>query len=194
MANGRGGGRGLGRMRRTVLYPKSMASAVFESNLSTSFAELKRAVREKVLRSATHAGAVVFYKEMRLRVPVDKGTLYASIYRWHDDKRSNGNRQFYLVGPNKAKAPHWYNVEYGHWLYNKNIAGRWQRSKSNPNARGPGAHDLAGALPVPKWVPAQPYIRPTFDAAVGKAIAAMKARAGERFADVLSGRLQQEIA
>lgn len=182
-------GRGLGRARVTQVFPRAMVGAVVDSNMSTGLAEFARGVRTRVLRGGVHAGAIVFYNEMRVRVPVREGTLFGSIYRWHDDKHSNSVRQVYVVGPNKAKAPHWYNVEYGHWLYNKNIAGRWQRSKSNANARGPGAHDLPGALPTPVWVPAKPYIRPTFDAKAQAAIDAMRSRMGELLRELMSGNL-----
>lgn len=137
----------------------------------------------KIARPAARAGILVFYNEMRQRVPVDTGDLYGSIYHYYDTKRSTETRHIYVTGPNKAKAPHWFVVEYGHWLYNQSVGGRWLKSKSNPNARGPGAHDLAGALSSPQWVPAHPYIRPSFGR-VSDAIRAAQVRASQRLTEM----------
>ncbi len=101
-----------------------MFGAKYESNIDEGIARLEAVVREKVLRSATRAGALLFYYEMQMRVPKREGTLLYSIYHTHLDKRSTKFRQVYAVGPNKAKAPHWYVVEYGHWRYNKFVNGR----------------------------------------------------------------------
>ena len=128
------------------------------------------------MRSAAHAGAVVLYDEMRARAPVDQGTLRDSIYRWHDDEYSKDGRQRYVIGPNKGKAPHWHLIEYGHW-------------RVNVVTRLPNGQTVATTerLPAPVWVPAQPYIRPTFDAKVTAAIDAAKARIGEGIKRALSG-------
>lgn len=147
---------------------------------------LEDLVRSKVLRSAAFAGANVLYREMRIRVPVKEGTLYNAIYQFHDDT-STPDRQTYFVGPNKRKAPHWYFIEFGHWLYNKQIDGRWQRSKPNRAARGPGAHTLPGARKEPLWVPPKPFVRPTWEAMRKQTITAMKLRASERLREVMAG-------
>lgn len=138
---------------------------------------------ESALRPAAHQGALVLYNEVRQRVPRDTGQLQAAIYRWHDANASGPERQSYVVGVNKVKAPHWHNVEYGHWRYNKIINGHPQRSKSRGSARGPGAHDLPGALNAPVFVPAQPYFRPAYDAAIGRAMNAGYRRLVEKIQD-----------
>lgn len=143
-------------------------------------------IREHALRSAARAGALEFYNEMRRRVPYKTGTLRNAVYHAHSPERSNENRQTYRISVNKTKAPHWYFLEYGHWLYNRYAGGRWLESKSNKSKRGPSAHDLPGALPVPVWVPAQPYIRPSFDAKVNEAVAAMKERLAERIVELVA--------
>lgn len=146
-----------------------------ESNVTAALESLSADFRKHALRPAAYAAARVFYDEMRVRAPVLKGVLRDSIYHWHDDKRSTRNQEVYVIGPNKVKAPHWYQIEYGHWLWNRYAPGvGWMRSKSNPNARGPGAHDLPqGRRPdAPQWVPAHPYVRPTW---TGKKDAALKA-------------------
>lgn len=140
-------------------------------------------VCEQVLRPTAHAGALVVYNELKARVPVKDGELKDSIYRWFDTKNSRYDRKIYLIGPNKAKAPHWYVVEYGHWRYNRSFRNRWLKSKSNPNARGPQAHDLPGALAEPVWVPARPYGRESWTAVSDRIIPAMLERMRVRFAE-----------
>lgn len=118
------------------------------------------------MRSAALAGAKVLYEDMIPRVPVSKaprkvksktyypGTLRKSIYHAFSEPKSSGTRAVYHIGPNKRKAPHWHLIEYGHWT-------------KKVGKRGPLQ---------PKWVPAKPYIRPTWDAKGPAAVEAMKAR------------------
>jgi hypothetical protein len=131
------------------------------------------------LQDAAFAGATVLYDELRLRAPVKTGTLRDSMDRFYA-KSSTPARQTYYVGPNKKYAPHWYNVEFGHWRYNTSANGFFQKSKSNPKSKiksPPGnwraVHDLPGALPQPAWVPAHPYIRPSA-AKIPESIEAMR--------------------
>lgn len=147
---------------------------------------------EAALRPAAHAGALVFYETMRTKAPVQSGRLRDSIYRVHVAAKSGPLQQFYQVGPNTGKAPHWYWAEFGHWRYNAMAAGGgWLPSKSrksakvkNPPANFKAVHDLPTALNEPVFVPANPYIRPTFDATKHYAITAMQLR----FAEVLKER------
>ena len=168
--------RGRGRRpNKPVMHPKSLVQMSVTSDATEGLKKLEALVREKVLRSAAYAGAVVFYNEMRLRVPVEEGTLYGSIYHYHLEKQSGPDRQMYAIGPNKKKAPHWYNVEYGHWRVNVLIrqGGRWIPTKER--------------LAQPKWVPGKPYVRPTFDSKKQEAIQAMRVRFEQRFREVING-------
>lgn len=165
--------RGAGRAKTTKLLPKQLVGMNVESNMSEGLKKFERDIREKALRSAAHAGAIVFYNEMRQRVPVDEGTLFGSIYRYHDEKKSTDTRQVYAVGPNKGKAPHWHLIEYGHWRVNKlvkNEAGKWVATRER--------------LESPIWVAAAPYIRPSFDGKVNESIRAMKLRLSERIKEI----------
>lgn len=153
------------------------AETKFKANLRADGDRFVDAFMAKVLRPGAYAGANLIYEGMRMKVPVGTGQLRDAIYHWYDDKRSTSERHVYLIGPNKSKAPHWYNVEFGHWLYNKRTSnGVWLRSKSDPNARGPGAHDLPGAREQRKWVLPQAYIRPTWETYGNAAISAMIVR------------------
>lgn len=167
----------MSRASKALLLPReSLGNARIDSDLSEGLKRFADDLRAKALRSAAHAGAEVIYREMRVRVPVDEGTLYGAIYQWHDDKRSGYDRQVYVVGPNKVKAPHWHLVEYGHWRVNVVVrqGGRLIATRQR--------------LPEPVWVPAKPYARPTYDARAQDAVQAMMARLRERFDDIAAGR------
>lgn len=178
------------RASRARVFP--VQSIVNISGLEVGLKKLEKDIREKVMRSGAYAGINVFYEGMRVAVPVSEGTLFASIYQWHDDKLSNQNRHVYKAGPNKSKAAHWYFIEYGHFLYNRRGAdGQWLKAKSSPRLRVavPGVrdasvHDLSGARENPVWVPPRPFVRPTWDNLKAYAIKAMQVRMSERFAEL----------
>lgn len=159
-------------------YPKALVTMEVKTNAVESLRMLENAIKEQCLRPAAHAGAIVFYNEMRQRVPVDEGDLFASIYRYHLPRDSGPTKQFYAIGPNKKKAPHWYNVEYGHWRVNvvMRLNGRWVATKER--------------LPAPKWVPGIPYVRPTFEAKKQVALRAMEDRLAEKVREVMSGMIE----
>jgi len=148
-----------------------------------------------VLRSAAHAGAVVMYNELHAKVPVEKGVLKESLFRWFDTKRSTPTVQRYLVGPNKQEAGHWANVEFGHFRYNKSLGkGKWAKSKlakgqtgKTKNTKGQW-HGGRGALDAAKWVPPHPYLRPAWEAKKGTVAKVMRSRAGVRLRELLAGK------
>jgi HK97 gp10 family phage protein len=198
MANGRNPGASrAARTRKVRLFDSAGIKVTLEGDIAAQIRAFAAEVQEKVVRPMTYAGAKIMYDAMRYNVPLDSGVLRDSIYHWFDDKRSKNSLKIYMIGPNKAKAPHWYNVEYGHWRYNKIVDGRFMRSKSDKNRRVPvkdgvitgdfrQAHDLNGALQAPVWVPANPYIRVTFDQNIQRAVEAMKQRARERIREVIT--------
>ncbi len=171
MANGRGGRRG--RSRTTAFFPKALITMGVESSATAGLDALEAGIREKVLRPMAYAGIKVFYDEIRQRVPVAGGTLFGSIYHYHVERESGPDKQVYATGPNKKKAPHWYNVEYGHWLVNKviKVNGKFVATKDR--------------LPTPVWVPGVPYVRPAYDAKRATAFAAMRKRGTEKLAEVM---------
>lgn len=113
MANGRGARRGSAHASTAQTFKKDSLGISVLSDVAEGLKRLEEGIKQKVLRSGARAGALVFYNEIRLRVPFATGTLYDSIYHWHDDKKSTPTRQIYAIGPNKKKAPHWHWVEYG---------------------------------------------------------------------------------
>jgi len=158
--------------------PDSRNGAHVEASLADQFAQIGAELLDKVARSGARAGAVVFYDEMRLRVPVVEGELRDAIYHWHDDKASVDGRQRYLIGPNKAKAPHWYFIEYGHWQTNVVFTDEDGRT-----------YAVESKLATPVWVPAKPFVRTAYDAVADRAVAAAIARMRERFAELTAGDL-----
>lgn len=135
-----------------------MASRLVGS-LAGSIRDVRGKVTDDLLRKAASAGAKVLHDEMQLRVPVDDGVLKGSLYWFHDKRRSLGGKQVYSTGPNMVKAPHWHLVEYGHWRVNVVVRG--------PNGQLVATKDR---LPAPVWVPAVPFIRPSFDAKAQEAV------------------------
>lgn len=166
-----------GRSHQLQRYaPDSRNGARVEQSLAAAFEKVSAELLEKVARSGARAGALVFYDEMRARAPDDEGELRDAIYHWHDDDAQARGVQRYLVGPNKAKAPHWYWVEYGHWRTNVVFQGK----------DGSTWH-ITRKLAHPVWVPAKPYVRPTWDAKAGAAVEAALARMAQRFAELTIG-------
>lgn len=157
--------------------PDSKAGASITSDMVSALQQLTLDVQEHALRSAVHAGAFVLYQELLQRTSAisKTGALASSVYRFHDDKKSRGGRQTYAVGVNKRDAPHWYNVEYGHWRVNVVV-------------HGPGGQVIytRQRLKAPQWVPPHPYLRPTWDAKSAAAVEAMKARLSEKIKELAS--------
>jgi hypothetical protein len=172
--------------RRRKMYESKTFRAELQGDLAAVFDNLKKDVRESVLRPAVYAGAKVIYDGARQNVPVESGKLYGAIFHYYEEGNSSDTHKSYLIGPNKRQAPHWYNVEYGHWRYNKSINHKWMRSKSNPNRRGPAAHDIAsGRLPSPIRVQAVPYMHDTWNSLKLEALEAMKLRFAQRLSEVI---------
>lgn len=155
-------------MTVTFTDSKGKRTASMRSSLVDAVHEFGQKVTGEPLRRAAAAGAVVLYDEMRTRVPVREGTLKDSIYRYWVRRDGDSERQTYYIGPNKAKAPHWHLVEYGHMrinvVFRDEVTGELIVTKRR--------------LPAPAWVPAQPYIRPAFDARAADAVQAMRTEFG----------------
>lgn len=118
MANARGSRRRAHASTAAMFQKDGVGVAFLGPDIEQVNKALEKGIQEKVLRSAARAGIDVFYKEIRLKVPFRTGQLYEAIYQWHDYKQSTATRQVYATGPNKKKAPHWHQVEYG----NRNVA------------------------------------------------------------------------
>jgi len=154
----------------------------FTSTLSTGLQMFGDMISAKATRPAAHAGAIVFYNEMRQRVPVGKpndgssnedgGTLFDSIYRAHSRDESVGDKQVYHIGPNKRLAPQWHFSEFGHWRVNELV---YSDGKVRATTK---------RLSEPVWVAARPWITPTYDSKVNVAIHAMAQRMREKINEI----------
>lgn len=169
MANGRAGSR-RGRSRQASFSPIQAVSMSFDTDLVAAIGRFEQKIQGDLLAKVAYAGVNVFYDGLRESVPVDEGDLYGAIYKWFDKKRSTPMRKIYATGPNKRKAPHWHNAEYGHWRVNavRFVNGRWIATKER--------------LATPKWVNGRPYVRPTFDGRRQRAFDAMRSRLKELLA------------
>lgn len=152
--------RGTHKIRKPKQYfGTDSVSITFDSNIKEKLLALEKKIKEGMLFKAAAAGAEVLYDEMKIRAPVYTGRVYTyktwtnprkgdpqqvemvnakpgqlrdSIFRFHDYRRSTEDRQIYLVGPNKRKAPHWYLVEYGtsKWAGNPYVRPTWEAKKA----------------------------------------------------------------
>lgn len=142
------------------------------------------------LRSAAFVGGRLLRDEMIRRAPVGSkpsrirgktyapGLLRSSIYIAFSNEHSSETRKTFQIGPNKSKAGHWHWIEHGHYTTTDK---RFKRvtKKSDAKTRATAMNPVKA-----KWVPAQPYIRPTWDAfgklAVDRMKETMKARLAQR--------------
>ncbi len=140
--------------------------------LMDSINKLAEGIQSDAIRSAAFAASKVIYAEMKLRAPVGPtGNLKASIYQYHNEKNPIKGKHVYSIGPNKksGKGNHWHLIEYGHWRTNVVIKlpnGKFMATKQK--------------LDTPVWVPAKPFIRPTYDAKISEAMAAAVVRLREK--------------
>ncbi|THJ30943.1 HK97 gp10 family phage protein [Lampropedia aestuarii] len=141
-------------------------------------------------RSMAVAGGQVVRDEAKKRAPKQSGLLASSIYVAYADKRSQpkDGLAIYSVAWNAKTAPHGHLIEFGHWRYNKQAEnGRYMKSKRPGVRRGKGAQDHSGpgALEKPVWVPANPFMRPAYDAIAQTSVQAMLDRGQVRLAEIM---------
>ncbi|UXC38284.1 HK97 gp10 family phage protein [Cupriavidus gilardii] len=160
----------------------------FDGDLAADLDQLEDRLVKEVVRPIARAGALVFYEEARRLVPVYKGEpvirangtkmkpgqLRDAIYHVYSESESTNVRAAYQVSWNAAKAPHGHLVEYGHWRVNKLV--------KTPT----GWMATTERLAAPVRVPGVAFMRRAGDRAEA-AIEAMRRRAAEKVAEVLSG-------
>lgn len=156
---------GRGRSRKAQTFDKETFAMQLDSGITAALKALSDNFVNQVCRPAAFVASTVLYDEMRLRVPKDSGTLKSAIYRWREKSETHINntvRSVFNVGPNKRIARHWWLVEHGHWqiyqVYWNEEKQAWRTSKK--------------LLAAPRYVAAQPYIRPTYDSKIKVALQA----------------------
>lgn len=143
--------------------------------------DLLAAVRHKLARSMAVAGGKVLRDEAKARAPVGEeskrpGLLRGSIYLAYRDKASTDKAEVYAVSWNAKAAPHGHLVEFGYW-------------QTHARYKGKDGEWYTGApLATPKWVPADPFLRPALDAARERAKVAMVERGRARLPELLAGK------
>jgi HK97 gp10 family phage protein len=134
-------------------------------------------VRLQLASSMLVAGGRVVRDEARVRAPVDTGLLKQSIYVARDEKASVGRTVAYNVSWNKRTAPHGHLLEFGHWRVNRLVPtgelGRWKATTER--------------LPAPVWTPAEPFLRPAWEATKGRLLDVMVARGRVRLPELING-------
>ena len=78
------------------------------------FDGLSDSAKNSLSRPVAQAGAQVFYDAYRAKVPTQTGNLRRAIYQAFSKDNSDGPTAEYHVSWNHVKAPHGWNVEYGH--------------------------------------------------------------------------------
>lgn len=134
--------------------------------------------RVSLARSMGVAGGKELRDEAKARAPRHEGTLAEAIYLAFQDEKSNDKTVQYAVTWNKSKAPHGHLIEFGHW---RNYVVRILPD-------GSYVTDKRRPLKSPVWVEAKPFLRPAYDAALGRAKQAMIERARVRLPEILAGQ------
>ena len=171
--------RGQRRSHKAEYFvPNTKAGAAVKTSIADILLRLSEDVQSKVIRSAAYAGARLIYEELQTRVPHGTtGNLAGAVYHKYLDGKSKNGVHAYAIGVNTRKAPHWFLVEYGHFTYFQSYLsskdGKWHTDKTRK-------------LDTPKWVPPNPYLRPTFEATASQAIRAVQQRMVDRLREVTS--------
>lgn len=150
--------------------------------------QLSDFLRERLARSMAVAGGQVLRDEAKARAPVGTaeggsitpGLLRSAIYLAYSPERSTDGKQVYVVSWNSEKARHGHLLEFGHWLTHVAYRGPDGEWYSNPDK----------PLAQPKWVAAEPFLRPALDASIGRARDAMIVRGRQRLFDLLAGQTE----
>ncbi len=163
---------------------------------AVDFGNLIGQIQQHVVRSGAHAGAEVFYDEMKRRVPVRYGKLRDAIYQKHVDEEKTHGKATYRISVNHHKQPNWHLLEFGHWQYFvvvKNSNGDYvtavrpeMRGKPKPNSRASIAEKSRYYQPLPggpRFIAARPFLRPAADKAPA-ALEAMKVRFHDKVGEI----------
>lgn len=163
-----------------------------KTDVSSAFAGLDRLstlLKTKVARSMGVASGTVFRDEAKRRAPIGvhgpdegispyPGAIRESIYLAYREGRSTDDEVVYSISWNSRIAPHAHWAEFGHWRINELVpigtAGLWIATKDR--------------LPAPKWVPAQPFMRPALEAMRNVAAQEGIERGKVRLAELLAGK------
>lgn len=146
-------------------------------------------LKTKVARSMAVAAGKVFRDEAKRRAPVGDqgpdegispypGATREAIYLAYREGQTTEDKVVYSISWNSKIAPHAHWQEFGHWRVNELVpigtGGLWVATKER--------------LETPKWVPAQPFMRPALESMRQVAAQAAIERGKVRMAELLSGK------
>lgn len=155
-----------------------IAGFVDAGGVDAALDNLLGTARVSLLRSGLVAAGKVIRDEAEARAPVHSRRLKSAMYVAYSPERSFGGQQAYAVSWRKGLfggARHGHLIEFGHWRVNvlaQGANGQWFATTER--------------LPQPKWVPAQPFLRPALDSAGGRAVAAATERMRVRLPELLA--------
>ena len=160
-------------------------SSVDFSGIFTAF-DLLQEQKTSLARSMAVAAGKVIRDEARQRVPVESGKLRDAIYLAFNEHRSTATRVEYSISWNAGQAPHGHLLEFGHWRTNPVYLGpdgQWHGVKQGKK----------GERMQPRWVPAQPFLRPALEATWQRAEQAMLQRGRERLQEILIAQHKEHV-
>lgn len=131
------------------------------SQWGRAFAALDGPVKESLSRRGLVEGGVLLRDAAKSNARMaanaegndTRGLLASAIYLQYDDSSDPKTHFTYKISWNAKIAPHGHLIEFGHWMTHKvykDATGHWWTLKDQP-------------LAAPKWVPARPFLRPTWD-------------------------------
>lgn len=163
-----------------------------KTDFSSTFAgldKLEMMLKTKVARSMAVAAGKVYRDEAKRRAPVGDqgpdegispypGATRDAIYLAYREGQTTEDKVVYSISWNSKIAPHAHWQEFGHWRVNELVpigaGGMWVATTER--------------LETPKWVPAQPFMRPALDAMGQRAMDAATERGRVRMAELLAGK------
>lgn len=160
------------------------AMSIDTSDVTAGLTHLGGGLLNSLARSMAVAGGQVLRDEAKVRAPkgtaeggsITPGLLASAMYLAYQDTKSTETVVMYSVSWNAKKAPHGHLQEFGHW----------QTHAAYIGTDGEWYTNLDAPLAQPRWVPAQPFLRPALDTAGARALQAMVDRGRVRLPELLA--------
>jgi hypothetical protein len=154
-----------------------------KSQWDKAFAALEGPIRESLSRRMLVSGGVLLRdaakgqaRQAENKEGVERrGVLANAIYLVYEAEATTNHSFTYKVSWNARLAPHGHLIEFGHWMTHKVYKasnGEWYTLKDQP-------------LATPIWVPARPFLRPTYDSYGNTALRVMILRGQEELPKLL---------
>jgi hypothetical protein len=171
-------------------------AAKFDVSEAVAGLDRLNGVKYALARSMAVAGGTALRDEAKVRAPVGRaeedaagggsiypGALRDAIYLVFRDRESNNQVIKYSVSWNAKKAPHGHLIEFGHWQPFVVVLTKdgWRTLASGKGTKATGQLRPGG----PKWIPAEPFLRPAYEAMLPRLRGVMVERGRERLPELL---------